>query len=399
MGGKPRAAIVGVGTTEFARQIPDKTALRLRVEAARKAIDDAGLRVFDIDGILIAEERANPRYHMEFSEVMGLYDTPLCTSIPMGGASPGYSVELATWALQEGRCKYVLIIAGAKESERAPRTSRGVGMTDALALSPLHYPDYEHPYGPLMPSFYAIVAQRHIYEYRTTVEQLSGISVAFRYNASLNPDAIYRRPITIEDVMTSRIISSPLRLLHCCMVNDGAVAFVMTSLERANDLRQKPVYVLSSGACHHGYWTGFLAKGDPKGHYSLTRTMGERAANDAFAAAGVSRGDIDLVTVCDNFAITPLVLLEDYGFCKKGEGGDFVGSGDRLRVGGELPVNPHGGLLSCNHAATNYQNYVEATLQLQGRAGARQVKDAKLALATCCAGIISTHYVTVLAAS
>jgi acetyl-CoA acetyltransferase len=183
------------------------------------------------------------------------------------------------------------------------------------------------------------------------------------------------------------------------MVNDGGVAFVLTTEERAKDLKQKPVYVLGSGGGESGYWTGFITNGDPKGHYNLTRTLAEHAANDAFAEAGVERKDIDLVTCCDNFAITPLVLLEDYGFCKKGEGGPFVGDGSRLKVGGELPVNTHGGMLSCNHAATELLNYVEATVQLRGEAGDRQVKGAKVAFAGATAGIISTHYATVLSNS
>jgi acetyl-CoA acetyltransferase len=395
---KQRVAIVGVATTEFARHIPDKSALQLRIEAARKAIDDAGLKVSDIDGVLTGENQANPRFHLEFSEAMGIFDKALCASIPMGGASSGFAVEVGRWALQSGRCKYVLVAVAGKESDSG-RSTRGHGMTDRLATLTMHYPDYEHPYGPLMPSFYAVCAQRHMHEYGTTEEQLASIPVAFRYNASLNPDAVYRKLITHEDVLNSKMISTPLHMLHCCVINDGGMAYVMTTEERARDLKQKPVYVLGSGGGQAGYWTGFLANGDPNKHYSLTRTLAEHAANDAFRESGVDRDDIDFVTLCDNFAITPLILLEDYGFCKKGEGGEFVGNGDRLKVGGELPVNPHGGALSCNHAGINYHNHVEATIQLRGQAGDRQVKGAKLALATATAGIISTHFASVLSSS
>lgn len=395
--------IVGVGTTRFARRIEDRSTLALRVDAAKAAVEDAGLALHEIDGLLTAESSSagvaryqNPRHHMEFSEVLGLYDTPLCMSVPMGGAAPGATIEIARWALRAGRCRYVLAVGGFKGSG-AGRSVRGHGFSDRLATLTMHYPDYEHPFGPLMPSFYALVAQRHMYEYGTTEEQLAAVSVAARHNAGLNPEAIYREPLSVNDVLSSRMISSPLRMLHCCIVSDGAIAFVLTTEERARDLRRAPVYVTGSGGGQAGYYTGFIAGGGHPGGWSLTRTLAERAARDAFSEAGLGPSDVDLVTCCDNFAITPLVSLEDFGFCSKGEGGAFIGPhGERIRVGGELPVNPHGGQLSCNHAATNYQNYVEATLQLRGQAGARQVGGAQVALATCSAGIASTHYVQVL---
>jgi acetyl-CoA acetyltransferase len=393
-----RIAIVGVGHTEFARQIP-KTSQRLQVEAASKAVADAGLKMSDIDGLVVMDGGSaigNPRYHMELSEVLGLFDTPLCMTTHQGGSSAGYAIEVGRWALLNGRVKNILVVGGNSESTMAPRTARGHGATDSIALWPGHSLDYEHPYGPIMPSYYAAVARRHMFEYGSTEEQLASIPVATRYNAGLNPDAVYRKPITHEDVLSSKMISSPLHMLHCCMVNDGGVAFILTTDERARDLRQSPVYVQGHGGMETGYWTGFITNGDPRGERSLIRTHGKAAADEAFREAGVERKDIDLLTVCDNFAITPFVLIEDYGFCEKGEVGDFVGNGDRLKVGGEFPVNPHGGCLSCNHAATNFQNYVEATIQLRGQAGQRQVEGAELALATCCAGIISTHFATVL---
>jgi acetyl-CoA acetyltransferase len=238
-----------------------------------------------------------------------------------------------------------------------------------------------------------------MHEYGTTEEQLASIPVAIRHNASLNPAAVYQTPITVEDVLNSKMISSPLHMLHCCAINDGAMAYVLTTAERAYDGPNKPVWVLGSGGGQSGYWTGFLANGGAEKGYSLIRTQAKLAADQAFAEAGVTRGEIDFVNCCDNFAITPLILLEDYGFCEKGEGGEFIGpDGDNIKVGGGLPVNTHGGALSCNHAGINYHNYVEAAVQLRGDAGARQVTGAKMALAGATAGIISTHYATVLAA-
>ena len=403
---EPRVAIVGAATTQFGRNLADKTRTQLHVEAAKKAADDAGLSLKQIDGLLTtgtggsgtgeAARYDNPRWHMELAEVLGIYDKSLCANLLTGGASGGHAVEIGRWALQSGRCKYVMVVAGAKESA-AERTGRGHGHTDKMAMLTMHYPDYEHPFGPLMPSYYAACARRHMYEFGTTEEQLASIPVAIRHNASLNPDAVYRQRITVDDVLNSKMISSPLHLLHCCAVNDGGVAYVLTTEERARDLRQKPVFVLGSGGGQSGYWSGFLANGGADKGYGLVRTQARRAAEQAFGEAGVTRDEIDFVNTCDNFAITPLVLLEDYGFCKKGEGGSFIGrDGERIKVGGDLPLNTHGGALSCNHAGINYHNYVEATIQLRGQAGERQVEGAKIALAGATAGIISTHYATVL---
>jgi acetyl-CoA acetyltransferase len=399
-----RVAIVGVATTEFARQIPDRTKTELWVQAAKGAVEDAGITMKDVDGLLApgtggsGARYDNPRVHMELGEILGIYEKSLCINLMTGGASGGHAVEIARWALQNRRCEYVLVVAGSKESDHG-RSTRGHGMTDRLALLTMHYPEYEHPYGPLMPSFYAVCAQRHMHEYGTTEEQLASIPVAIRHNASLNPAAVYQTPITVEDVLNSKMISSPLHMLHCCAINDGAMAYVLTTEERAYDGPNKPVWVLGSGGGQSGYWTGFLANGGADKGYSLVRTQAKLAADQAFAEAGVTRDEIDFVNCCDNFAITPLILLEDYGFCAKGEGGEFIGpDGDNIKVGGGLPVNTHGGALSCNHAGINYHNYVEATVQLRGDAGARQVTGAKMALAGATAGIISTHYATVLGA-
>jgi acetyl-CoA acetyltransferase len=399
----PRVAIVGVATSEFARRIEGKSAIQLRTEVAKRACDDAGLPLKDVDGLIVGEHvydngslNGNPRHHMEFGEILGLYEKPLCVTAPLGGVSPGYSVEVGRWALQSGRCRYVLCVAGNCESD-AGRSSRGNGLTDQLALLNMHYPDYEWPFGPLMASYYALIARYHMHRYGTTEEQLAAYPVAMRHNASLNPDAVYRAPITIQDVLESKMISSPLHMLHCCIITDGAVAFLMTTEERARDLRQRPVFVLGSGGGLAGYWTGFLAGGGVDRGYSLTATLAKGAADRAFGEAGVSRDGVDFLTTCDNFAISPLIQVENYGFCEPGDGGPFAGKdGERLKVGGGLPVNPHGGLLSCNHAATNYQNYTEAALQLRQQAGDRQVAGARAALATCSAGISSTHYATVL---
>ena len=386
-------AIVGVGW-HIAKRLQE-TLLEARIEAVRAAVADAGLEPHAIDGLVLGEgsESFSERYHMEFAETLGLYDTPLCVTGPMGGAMPGFGLELARWAVASGRCRNVLVVQGRKESDaHVP----GRTYTDLHGSLNMHYPDYELPFGPLMVSFYAVLAQRHMYEFGTTEDQLASVPVALRANAALNPDAVYRDPITHDDVADSPLISTPFRKLHCCMINDGAAAFVVSSGEQARSLRQPPVYVRGSGGGQAGYFTGFLAKGGADKGYSLVRTLAKKAADSAFAEAGIGRDEVDLVTMSDSFAIKPIVFLEDYGFCEKGDGGAFVGDGSRIRVGGELPVNPHGGSMSCSHAPTNFLNYIEATLQLRGQAGDRQVEGARIAVAGSGAGVVSTHYVSVL---
>src|ERR1700733_854337 len=288
---EPRVAIVGVGSTEFARHIPDKTRTQLHVEAAKRAVEDAGISFGEVDGLMTtgtggtgigANSRSdNPRWRMELAEVLGMYEKSLCVNLMTGGASGGHAVEVGRWALQSGRCKYVLVVTASKESSTG-RSGRGHGMTDRLAQLTMHYPAYEHPFGPLMPSWYACCAQRHMHDYGTTEEQLASVSVGIRYNASLNPAAVYRTPITVEDVLNSRMISSPLHMLHCCAINDGGVAYLMTTEDRARDLRHKPVFVLGSGGGQSGYWSGFLANGGADKGYSLVRTQASYAAEQAF---------------------------------------------------------------------------------------------------------------------
>ena len=264
--GRPRIAIVGVGVTEVAERISDKSSIRLRVEACRRAVDDAGLPLRGVDGLVTAElsepvdSAANPRHHMELAEILGLYEKSLCVTAPVGGAAPGYSIELARWALQSGRCEYVLAVAG--KSGRMGGPSGGDAPVNRTSQLSTHYPDYEWPYGPLVATFYACLARRHMHLYGTTEDELASIPVAFRYHASLNPAAVRRGPLTVDDVLRSASVSTPLNALHCGMINDGAAAFLMTTEERGQELAQTPVFILGSGCGSSGYWSGFLAAGD-----------------------------------------------------------------------------------------------------------------------------------------
>ena len=387
---RKKVAIAGVGTTQFARAIPDKTPTQLRVEAALKAIEDAGLTKDDIDGVVASEGGGeHPRGHIELSEVLGIYTKSICISVPMGGGTSGFSLAIARWAIASGASRNVLIVSGGNTTGQLGRTSVGHGFTNSLSVSPTHSRTYEHPFGPLMITFYAALAQRHMHEYGTTSEQLAAVAVACRKHACLNPDAIMRTPITVEDVVNSRMISSPFHLLDCCINSDGAAALVVTSAENARNLRRKPVYILGMGYAQSAYFMGALARGDPKTGFNMVRTVGKNAADFAFNEAEVSRADIDFVELYDNFTINPIVQIEDFGFCEKGEGGAFV-EGGRIDPGGELPLNTHGGLLSHAFTPAGYNTWVEAVRQLRGEGGARQVPNAKLGLCCTVASVIGT---------
>ena len=386
---KKKVAIIGVGTTQFAKAIPGRTNMSMQLEAAVKAIKDAGLTKDDIDGIITGEGGLNPRTHIMFSECLGIFHKPVCLNLPVGGGTCGLSVVVARWAIASGRCKNVLIVAGGATMGQLGRSTVGHGFTDSLALFAGHSPTYEQPFGPLIISYYASIAQRHMYEYGTTSEQLAAIGVAQRKHASLNPEAIMRLPITIEDVVSSRMVTSPLHLLDCCINSDGGAALVVTSAERAKDAPKKPVYVLGLGHASSSYFTGDLAVKRPELGYSLTKTIGRIAADDAFEEAGVERRDMRFAQLYDNFSITPLIQLEDFGFCKKGEGGAFV-EGGRIEPGGELPVNTHGGHLSCNFTPAGYVHWVEGVRQVRGECGARQVPNADLGLVCTVASTIGT---------
>ena len=265
-----------------------------------------------------------------------------------------------------------------------------------------HSLEFEVPFGAHIPGFYALVAQRHMHEYGTKPEQLAAIAVACRKHASLNPAAQKRDPITVEDVLNSWMISTPLRMLDCSLISDGGGAFIVTTLERARNLRQRPIRLLGAGQAHSYYHMGHLAGGVglPPGHkndFNLTNTLQRVAARDAFGEAGVTPADIDVAEIYDSFTITALMQFEELGFCKKGEAGAFV-EGGRTELGGELPVNTHGGLLSFAHPGMpgGIFHLIEGGRQLRHECGPRQVPDTALALVTNVSAVASNHSVCIL---
>jgi len=299
-------------------------------------------------------------------------------STMVGGSSFVGHLIPAALALNAGLCGTVLVAYGSNQ-----RT--GTGRADAgrhkMALDPQ---PFEHPYKPFNPpTSYALAAARHMHQYGTRREQLAAIAVAARQWAQLNPEAFSRQPLTIEDVLKSRMISDPLTVRDCCLVTDGGGAYVLTRAERAKDFPQPPAFLLGVGAAH---WHRQISSMP-----DLTVTAATESGRRAYEMAGLGPEDVDVLELYDAFTINTLLFLEDLGFCEKGEGGGFV-AGGRIAPGGALPVNTNGGGLSCVHPGM-YGIFliVEAVRQLRGEAGARQVKNAAVALAHGNGGVLSSQ--------
>ncbi len=328
----------------------------------REALADAGLTLADVDGVCHSDSS------MQFAEYLGIHPT-YTEATNTGGSSFEVHVEHAAAAIAAGLCDVVVgVYAATPRGDRARRTpfrfDRG--------LSPLV--EWELPYGVRMPMGpYALAASRHMAQFGTTSEQLAQIAVSTREWATMNPRARYQDPLTIEDVLDSPLESSPLHKLDCCLVTDGAGAFVLVSAERATSLAQPPVYVLGASTCHDHSMISQMP--------DLTTTPGAVSGPRAFDMAGVRPIDVDVLMGYDSFTITALLHLEDLGFCAKGEAGPFVEDG-KLGPGGSLPMNTNGGGLSYTHPGM-YGMFliVEAVRQLRGEAGPRQVPSAEIAIA------------------
>ncbi len=352
---KKKAAIVGVyeHPTRFA---PSKTTYQIIAESAREALADAGLTIKDVDGLFNAGG-GGLLGSLALADYLNIFPTYTDTTNYGGSSFVGHAAHAAA-AISAGLCKVALICYSA-----TPVSTPMAGIAGAMAGDPSS--NYENPYGVTIINGYAMTAQRHMHEYGTTSEQLAEIAVTMRLHASMNPNAKYRDPITVEDVLKSRVISSPLHLLDCCVVSDGGGAVVMTSAERARDLRKKPVYILGSGeAMRHA----------AAGHRDLMDIATNDSARQVYERSGLTPKDIDMAMIYDSFTITVLMQLEALGMCKKGEGGAWVGGG-RLRYDGEFPINTDGGGLSSNHPGMRgIFLLIEAARQLRGEGGARQCK-------------------------
>jgi acetyl-CoA C-acetyltransferase len=357
-----------------ARFAPDRTAYQIHAESARGALADAGLEIGDVDGFCTSG--VGPIGIISLAGHLNLRPCWM-DSQSIGGSSFVSHCLHAAAAIAAGLCSVVLVTYGSTAaSERFAIGTGGGGVGDP----PDHF---EVPFGPTIVGSYALVAQRHMHEYGTTSEQLAEIAVTMRRHAGLNPDAKYRDPITVEDVLASRLISSPLHLLDCCMISDGGGALVLTSVERARDLAKPPVAILGGAEAvrHAG-----------AGERDLLDIAARQSGPLALERAQVRHEDLDLCTIYDSYTITVLATLEALGFCRPGEGGAFCGEG-RIGLGGALPVNPDGGGLSSNHPGMRgIFLVIEAVRQLRGECGPRQVPDARLALAHGTGGMLGQRH-------
>ncbi|MBM4763678.1 acetyl-CoA acetyltransferase [Bacillus sp. B15-48] len=383
---KNTAAIVGIGDVELdnGKVLEGKSVFQIQAQAAKRALDDAGLSKKDVDGLFVAGLWGLPGVGQFPSAVMGEYlgiHPKFTDSTQIGGAAAEVHIGHAAAAIKAGLCEVALIIYGSTQASENKR----------LPVKPTTLTgQYETPFGlPNPVGAYAMAAHRHMHQYGTTSEHLAEIAVATRKWAQLNPYATKRDPLTIEDVLHSPMISDPLHLLDCCLVTDGAGAIVVVSAERAKDCRKKPIWLLGQGESH-SHWS---IQGMPD---LATLTSAQSSGKAAFEMAGVTPNEIDVVEIYDSFTITVLLALEALGFCKPGEGGDFV-SNQRTAPGGEFPLNTNGGGLSYAHPGM-YGIFlvIEAVRQLRGECGDRQVKDAKLALANGIGGSLSTSSTVIL---
>lgn len=388
---KNKFAIVGFGMLTGQRF--GITARTMQVEATRLAIEDAGLKREDIDGSIDLRRAGGsgdrPGWSDAFPRVLGL-PVKFYFTIGRGGALASLGIITATKFLELGIAKYVALVGAVvdwSQSRKAKEKAKGHrGMGEHLEKEGY----WGKPFGDLRAvSHHSFFASRHMYEYGTTSRQFGAIAVAERQWALMNPQAqMYGRPMTIEDHQRSPVLVYPYHLLDICQVSDGAVAFILTTAERAKDHPKRPIYVMGVGfgeAMEKLWWE--------KGNY--TRLAVETAKQQAFGQSGIELKDIDLAQFYDCFTGEVLFQLEDYGWCKKGEGGPFVEAG-HIGPGGDIPVNTSGGLLSAYHYG-DLTGLSEAMIQLRGEAGERQVKDAEICLVTghggeiLSPGMCSTH--------
>ena len=378
-----KVAIVGAAETAVGK-VPELSATDLCVDAALRAMDDAGISKDQIDGLVTCQSMAEPiMYHAEaIAEYLQIFPR-YCVTANAGGGTTFSTLQHAANAIASGVCDTVLI-------SMADSLRSGLSRDQAMALqSSTGHPQFEIPYGPTVPAYYALIARAHMDKYGTTAEQLAAVAVSGRSHAALNPGAQMQDPITVEDVLNSRMIADPIHLLDCSLVSDGGAAVILTTAERAADFPHRPVYLLGAG------------EGHSHEHISQARNLTTSAAVEsgrrAYRMAGLGPGDIDVAGIYDCFTPVVLIELEDLGFCAKGEAGAFVESG-ATRRGGALPMNTNGGLLSYCHPGNPGSMFAltEAVLQLRWSAANRQVDNAEVALVHGQGGIMSSHATLIL---
>lgn len=376
-----KTAIVGVGHAGFG-DASGFTEMEILTQAALAACADAGISLREIDGLATCSVTSG-MWGMAVAESLAIRPKFLDSTM-IGGSSFVEHLLPAMLALDAGICNAVLVCYGS--TQRSGTVNRAA---IASARKLLDAQPYEHPYGPAAPApSYALAAARHMHQYGTTREQLAEVAVAARRWAMLNPEAQMRDPLTIEDVIGARMVADPLTVRDCCLVTDGAGAFVLTRADRARDLARPPVHVLGNATA---IWHRQISSLP-----DLTVTAASESGARAFEMAGITAKDADVVELYDAFTINTILFLEDLGFCPKGEGGRFVADG-AIAPGGRLPVNTNGGGLSCVHPGM-YGIFImiEAVRQLRGECGERQVNGARIAVVNGNGGVLSSQSTAVL---
>lgn len=371
-------AIVGAAESDLGQVAPGMTPGDLMGQATARALEDSGLSLGDIDGLFCAGTQMMMST-LALGEYLGI-NARYTDATNTGGSSFEAHLHHAQLAIATGRCEVALIAYGSTQRS----------LLRAGGTIPQELPNrYEDLYPAMMPiSAYALAASRHMAQYGTTREQLAEIAVAARSWATKNPKAWSREPLTVAEALAARPVSEPLTVRDCCLLTDGGGAIIVTSADRAKDLRKPPVYLLGSGeAQSHLHISGMP---------DLTVTSAVESGQRAFDAAGLTPADVDVVELYDAFTINTLLFLEDLGFCKKGEGGPMVQDG-AIGFGGSLPVNTNGGGLSyCHPGMYGLLLLVEAVRQLRGEAGERQVPGASIALAHGNGGYLSSQCTSIL---
>lgn len=382
---RDRYAIVGVGQSPLG-EVPGSTSLGLLTTAMKAAIEDAGLTNRDIDGIISRGADDIYCHHQQMGQRLGI-NVNFSTSLDNGGASQIMAIAIACMAIDAGLCHTVVTGFGRNSWTRKNESEEN---RMGVNLRPVDQQDRE-----FRPEFgyfgeaatHAFGARRHMALYGTTKEHLGHIAVTFRKHASKNPFAQKREPLTMEQYLSARLIADPFSLYDCSLVTDGAGAVVVTSAERARDLRHPPVYI-----------SGFGFRNNLRGWIfdeHMTNTAAQQASAQAYAMAGIGPQDVDTAQLYDCFTYMVLVQLEDYGFCKKGEGGPFAASG-ALDLDGALPTNTSGGQLSEGHVEGMMQ-IVEAVHQVRrDRPPDRQVKDCEVAIVSGHGGNTVCHSTLIL---